>query len=218
METPVIVQSLKSSILSSTSLQMDETFLGVVSAAVEQSSCRANTIARGDWKFGPWIWPRIPPNKKKEQIQLRSIRFAFFYARFGGRVPENTSAIAKKSARNLAISITNLKRNIHWHTRSDICCGALIFGLHPGTQWKPWSVSSLYNFIADCINRICIRIFEWHTLSPDWFCSAYRLDFLSNMLSVCLFVSRSWFHGFIAHCAYIRLRFTESLPVIYCHK
>ena len=37
MEIPVLVRSLKSSILSSTSLQMDKTFWGVVRAAVEQS-------------------------------------------------------------------------------------------------------------------------------------------------------------------------------------
>ena len=37
MEIPILVQSLKSSILSSTSLQGDKTFRGVVSAAVEQN-------------------------------------------------------------------------------------------------------------------------------------------------------------------------------------
>ena len=37
MEIPVLVQSLKSSILSSTSFQMGKTFWGVASAAVEQT-------------------------------------------------------------------------------------------------------------------------------------------------------------------------------------
>ena len=53
MEIPVLVRSLKSSILSSTSFQMDKTFWGVVSAAVEQSRHKANMVAQGDGKFGP---------------------------------------------------------------------------------------------------------------------------------------------------------------------
>ena len=54
MEIPVLVQSLKSSILSSTGLQVGKTFWGVVSAAVEQYRCKANMIVQGDGKFGPW--------------------------------------------------------------------------------------------------------------------------------------------------------------------
>ena len=42
MEIPVLVRSLKSSILSSTSLQMGETFWKVASAAVEKSRRKAN--------------------------------------------------------------------------------------------------------------------------------------------------------------------------------
>ena len=53
MEIPVLVRSLKSNILSSTSLQKDKTFRGVVSAAVEQSRRKANMVAQGDGKFGP---------------------------------------------------------------------------------------------------------------------------------------------------------------------
>ena len=53
MDLPVLVRSLKSSILSSTSFQMGKTFCGVVSAAVEQSRHKANMIAQGDGKFGP---------------------------------------------------------------------------------------------------------------------------------------------------------------------
>ena len=53
MEIPVLVRSLKSSILSSTSLQMGKTFWGVVSAAVEQSRRKANMVAQGDGKFSP---------------------------------------------------------------------------------------------------------------------------------------------------------------------
>ena len=53
MEIPVVVRSLKSSILSSTSFQMGKTFWGVVSAAVEQSRHKANMVAQGDGKFGP---------------------------------------------------------------------------------------------------------------------------------------------------------------------
>ena len=53
MEIPVLLQSLKSSILSSTSFQMGKTFWGVVSAGVEQSRGKANMVAQGDGKFGP---------------------------------------------------------------------------------------------------------------------------------------------------------------------
>ena len=53
MEIPVLVQSPKSSILSSTSFQMGKTFWGVESAAVEQSRRKANIVAQGDGKFGP---------------------------------------------------------------------------------------------------------------------------------------------------------------------
>ena len=53
MEIPVLVRSLKSSILSSTSFQIDKTVWGVVSAAVEQSRRKANMVAQGDGKFGP---------------------------------------------------------------------------------------------------------------------------------------------------------------------
>ena len=45
MEIPVLVQSLKSSILSSTNFQKNKTFWSVVSAAAEQSRCKANMVA-----------------------------------------------------------------------------------------------------------------------------------------------------------------------------
>ena len=53
MEIPVLVRSLKSSILSSTSFQMGKAFWGVVSVAVEQSRGKANMVAQGDGKFDP---------------------------------------------------------------------------------------------------------------------------------------------------------------------
>ena len=52
MAIPVLVRSLKSSILSSTNFQMGKAFWGVGSAAVEQSRGKANMIAQGDGKFG----------------------------------------------------------------------------------------------------------------------------------------------------------------------
>ena len=45
MEIPVLVRSMKSSILSSTSFQMGKTFWGVVRAAVDQSRRKANMVA-----------------------------------------------------------------------------------------------------------------------------------------------------------------------------
>ena len=44
---------------------MCKTFWGVVSAAVEQSRRKANMVAQGDGKFGPWGWPQDPSNQKK---------------------------------------------------------------------------------------------------------------------------------------------------------
>ena len=63
MDIPVLVRSLKSSILSSTSFQMGKTFWGVASAAVEQSMRKANIIAQGNSAVE--ADPRIPPNPKK---------------------------------------------------------------------------------------------------------------------------------------------------------
>ena len=51
MEITVLVQALKSSILSSTSFRWIKNL--VESAAVEQSSRKANIVAQGDGKFGP---------------------------------------------------------------------------------------------------------------------------------------------------------------------
>ena len=48
MEIPVLVQSLKSSMLRSTSFQMDKTFWGMGSAAVEQTRRKAYMVAQGD--------------------------------------------------------------------------------------------------------------------------------------------------------------------------
>ena len=69
----VLIQSLKSSILGSTNFQMDKTFWGVVSTAVEQSRCKAYMVAQGDdGKFGP-LDPRIPTNKKNGERKSRKI-------------------------------------------------------------------------------------------------------------------------------------------------
>ena len=52
MEIPVLVRSLKSSILSSINFHMSKTVWGVGSAAVEQSRRKVNMVAQGDGKFG----------------------------------------------------------------------------------------------------------------------------------------------------------------------
>ena len=67
MEIQGLVWSLKSSILSSTSFQIDKTVWGVVSAAVEQSRRKANMVAPGDGKFVPWGWPQSSSKPKKQQ-------------------------------------------------------------------------------------------------------------------------------------------------------
>ena len=73
MEMPVLVWSLKSSILSLTSFLLDETFCGVMSTAMEQSRCKDNMVAKGGGIFGPWGWPQNSSNlKKKIMIPLKS--------------------------------------------------------------------------------------------------------------------------------------------------
>ena len=64
MEMQVLVRSLKSSSLSSTSFQSDNTFWGMVSAAVvEQSRRKANMVAQGDGNSTIDADSRIPPNQ-----------------------------------------------------------------------------------------------------------------------------------------------------------
>ena len=53
VEIPVLIQSLKSSSLSSTSFLLKETFWGAESAAVEQPRSKANMATQGDGKFRP---------------------------------------------------------------------------------------------------------------------------------------------------------------------
>ena len=62
----VLVRSLKSSILSSSSSQLDNTFWGLASASLEQSRREANMVAQGDGKFGPLGWPQNPYKPKKK--------------------------------------------------------------------------------------------------------------------------------------------------------
>ena len=52
---------------------MDKTVWGVVSAAVEQSRRKANMVAQGDGKFGPWGWPQDSSKQKKSVPQKRLI-------------------------------------------------------------------------------------------------------------------------------------------------
>ena len=54
LELPVIIRSQESSILSSTSFQLYNTFQGMASTAiVEKSRRKANMAAPGDGKFAP---------------------------------------------------------------------------------------------------------------------------------------------------------------------
>ena len=68
MVIPVLVQSLKSSILSSTSFQMGKTFWVVVSAAVESNlGVKPTWLLRETGNSALEADPRIPPNQKKKQ-------------------------------------------------------------------------------------------------------------------------------------------------------
>ena len=53
-ECQFLYDPLKSSALKSSNFQIDDTSRGVVSAAVEQSRCKANMVAQGDGKFSLW--------------------------------------------------------------------------------------------------------------------------------------------------------------------
>ena len=64
-----IVRTLKSSIWSSTSFQLDKTFWGVGSAAVDQSRRIANRVVQGDWKFSSLGWPQNP--SKTQALNIR---------------------------------------------------------------------------------------------------------------------------------------------------
>ena len=77
MEIPAPVRLLKSSILSSTSFQMDNTFWGVGSAAVEQSRRKDNMVAQGDGNFGPEADPRVPPNQKNGHIIMGFLNICY---------------------------------------------------------------------------------------------------------------------------------------------
>ena len=70
MDIPVLVQSLKSSILSLNRSQLDNTFWGVGSAAVKQLRCKTNIVAWGHGKFGPVADPRTPSTGGINIIEL----------------------------------------------------------------------------------------------------------------------------------------------------
>ena len=46
-----------------------------VSAAVEQSRRKANMVAQGDGKFGPWGWPQDPSKPKKNTQKFEGTFF-----------------------------------------------------------------------------------------------------------------------------------------------
>ena len=74
MEIPVLVRSLKSSILSSTNFQMGKSLWGVASVAVEQSRRKANMVAQGDGKFGSRGWTQNPSKPKKGAFSIFKAR------------------------------------------------------------------------------------------------------------------------------------------------
>ena len=68
MEIPVLVRSLKSSNWSLASFQLDDTFWGVASAAVEQSRRKANMVAQGDGILRLTLESLQTPKKRVEII------------------------------------------------------------------------------------------------------------------------------------------------------
>ena len=79
IEIPVLVRSLKSSILSSTSFQIGKTSWGVASAAIEQSRRKSNLVAQGDGKFGP---QRLTPESLQTKKKVFLPRQFFIYSNY----------------------------------------------------------------------------------------------------------------------------------------
>ena len=65
MKIRVLIQSLKSNILISISIQMDWTFRRAASAIEEQLRSKASMVAQGGRKFNREAEPIIPPSQKK---------------------------------------------------------------------------------------------------------------------------------------------------------
>ena len=81
---------------------------GLVSAAVEQSRCKASMVAWGDGKFGPIGWPRIPSNQKgKIYLIVRIVFFFFFMIKYNTCIFNDLDSEFSRLARNR----TELRRN-----------------------------------------------------------------------------------------------------------
>ena len=52
-----------------------------MSAAVEQSRCKANMVAWGDWKLGPWSWTHHPSQQKKSHAYCIQVLNGILYAK-----------------------------------------------------------------------------------------------------------------------------------------
>ena len=118
----VLVQSLKSSILSSTSSQLDDTFWGVGSAAVVvQSRRKANMVAQGDGKFGPSGLPQYPfKTTKNVAIILDDIFIGFFCVKLFGFYNKEKISIYLKEAIALDTEEAHLTLQIRIFLRENV--------------------------------------------------------------------------------------------------
>ena len=103
MDLPILAWSLKTSIVSLTSSRMDDTFWGVVRAAVVQSRREANMVAQGDGKSGPWGWPQISSRPKKKTCRLFTENtgqklFSLFLAILMHSIPTKQFVLAQTSS------------------------------------------------------------------------------------------------------------------------
>ena len=143
MEIPVFVRPLKSKILSSTSFQMGKTFWGVVSAAVEQSRRRANMVAQGDGKIGPWGWPQDPSKQIKyllwsgefclDPLKCKAYMIAQKYG--PGSAPK-----IPLSHKLYAIYLLGKQHHLKWRIWSKTTWGWISWFSRPANphQWLEW--------------------------------------------------------------------------------
>ena len=113
----------QSIILSSNSLQMDETFWGVGSAAVEQSRCKANMVAQGDGKFGHWGWPQNPSEPKKK-APARNF-YSNWTKRLDGHIPQFCKKIMSGELQPLGLH--DIRDEQHWLRPTDRHCATDVF-------------------------------------------------------------------------------------------
>ena len=126
---------LKSSILSSTRSQLDDTFWGVVSAAAEgQSRRKADMVTQGDGKLGHWGRLLSPPQKKKKYDQYHSPLCPYFFAAPSNKSPQCSTLLQTTDPRTSGCSSQSSQQKVLWPLSSN---WSLLWPSSHGIQFKP---------------------------------------------------------------------------------